>query len=568
MVSKKKLPLGESLVGVGLISKDQLEKALKEQGKTGERIGRVLVSLGFVNEDDISKILGQQLGIPCVSLADYPIDPEVMTLVSLNVAKRYRVIPLLLKEGKILVVAMADPLNVFALDDLKRITRYKIEPVVSSEKEIINAIEQYYSLSDSLEEIMEDIGEQVLEVLPKEKEVEVAELRERAEEAPVVKLVNSIILEAVRDEASDIHIEPDEKLLRIRYRVDGILHEMMTPPRQFHPAVLSRIKIMAEMDIAEKRIPQDGRFQIKTGGKEIDIRASVLPTVFGEKAVLRLLDRSSTLLGLDQLGLLPEAQKRFAGIIRRPHGIILVTGPTGSGKTTTLYTVLGEINSLEKNIITLEDPVEYHLDIINQSQINPKVGMGFAAGLRSILRQDPDIIMVGEIRDYETAEIAIQAALTGHLVLSTLHTNDAPGSLTRLLDMGVEPFLLSSSIIGVVAQRLVRTICGECKKDYKPSAEILDKLGLRKADTLTFYEGEGCKKCKETGYKGRLGIFELMLMNEEIRELVGARASTEKIRQVAKKAGMQTLREDGIKKIKKGVTTIEEVLRVTQEEEQ
>jgi type IV pilus assembly protein PilB len=561
--------LGESLVKARLITKEQLEKALKEQKKTGERLGQVLMGLGFVSEENIMKLLGRQLEITNVDLPAQKISTEVIDIVPLHVARRYRLIPLF-KEKNVLTVVMSDPLNVFALDDLKRITGCKIEPAVSSEAQVISAIEQYYTVKDSLEKTVEDIGEVALEIVEeeeKDEEVGVAELRERAEEAPIVKLVNSIIFQAVKDKASDIHLEPDEKSLRIRCRIDGILHEIMNSSRRLQPAVLSRIKIMAALDIAEKRIPQDGRFQVRAGGKEIDIRTSVFPTVFGEKAVLRILDRASAVLTLDQLGLLSGSRERFEEIIVRPNGIILITGPTGSGKTTTLYSILEKINSMEKNIVTLEDPVEYHLDLINQTQVNPKVGMTFAGGLRSILRQDPDVIMVGEIRDQETAEIAVQAALTGHLVLSTLHTNDAPGALTRLLDMGIEPFLISSSLAGVLAQRLVRKICSECKTEYAPGLEIIDRVSALKSGVPgTFYKGEGCKACKQTGYRGRIGIFELMLMDEEIRMLLGTRTQSSRIKQVAINSGMQTLQEDGMEKVKKGDTTVEEVFRVTQEE--
>ncbi len=567
MARKEKERLGESLVRAELITKEQLEKALKEQKKTGERLGQVLMGLGFVSEENIIKFLGRQLGIANIDLAAQTIAPEIIALVPVHVARRYRIIPLS-KEKNVLSVAMSDPLNVFALDDLKRVTGCRIEPVVSSEAQVIKAIEQYYTSKDALSAV-EDIGEVALEIVGEEEEEEeigAAELRERAEEAPIVKLVNSIIFQAVEDGASDIHLEPAEKSLRVRYRIDGVLHEIMSSSRKLQPAVLSRIKIMAALDIAEKRIPQDGRFQVRAGGREIDIRTSIFPTVFGEKGVLRILDRASATVSLDQLGLLADSRKKFENMITKPNGIILVTGPTGSGKTTTLYSMLEKINSLEKNIITLEDPVEYHLDIIIQSQVNPKVGMTFAGGLRSILRQDPDVIMVGEIRDLETAEISVQAALTGHLVLSTLHTNDAPGAITRLLDMKIEPFLISSSLLGVVAQRLVRKICSECKKEYVPGLEVIDRVGsLKSGGEITFYKGEGCKACKETGYKGRIGIFELMTMDGEIKMLLGARAQSGRIKKAAMDAGMQTLQEDGMDKVRRGITTVEEVLRVTQE---
>jgi type IV pilus assembly protein PilB len=452
------------------------------------------------------------------------------------------------------------------MDEVRAKTKSNIEPAVATESEIRSAISQYYGVGGSIEDVIKSIDMKTMEIEEGKEETEPERLRNIAEEAPIIKLVNLIILQAIRDKASDIHVEPEDDSLKIRFRVDGILHEEATIPKQMQAAVLSRMKIMSDMNIATKRIPQDGRFRLNLEGGQIDMRVSSLPTIFGENIVMRILETTSILIGMERLGFDEQNLEKFKSLIVKPHGIILVTGPTGSGKTTTLYSALNTINTPDKNIITIEDPVEYQMKMVRQSQINPKAGLTFATGLRSILRQDPDIIMVGEIRDLETAEIAVQAALTGHLVFSTLHTNDAPSSLTRLTDMGVEPFLISSSVIGIVAQRLVRTICPNCKQSYTPSKEVIDEIGVQlpKGD-LKFYRGTGCKNCKNTGYKGRLGIFEMLMLNDKIRDLILAKTSSTQIKRVAQEAGMRTLREDGIVKMLAGVTTIDEVIRVTQE---
>ncbi|MBI5746745.1 MAG: type II secretion system ATPase GspE, partial [Nitrospirae bacterium] len=491
------------------------------------------------------------------------IDPDLLKVIPETLARRYQVMPIS-KRDKALTVAMVDPLNVFAIDDIRRLAGLDIHPVVSTEGDLLKAIDRFYGSKTTMEEAardmdMEGYGQTIVE--------QVTDIEKIADDTPVIKLVNTMIMQAVRDGASDIHIEPDQDLLRIRYRVDGMLHEVMSIPKHLHAGVISRIKIMADLDISEKRVPQDGRIQMRIGEKDIDLRISTLPTIFGEKIVMRLLDKSGIKLGLGEIGFSSDTFKRFSGMIRRPYGLILVTGPTGSGKTTTLYAALNSINSIDKNIITIEDPVEYQLKVVNQVQVYPKVGVTFASGLRSILRQDPDIIMVGEIRDSETATIAIQAALTGHLVLSTLHTNDAAGAIVRLVDMGAEQFLVASSLLCVVAQRLIRRICPRCKKAYQPPNDLLKSLGLKMVD-VSFMKGEGCQECRSTGYAGRDGIYELLCIDEGIRNLIASKASSSAIRSHAISNGFVTLREEGIKKALKGQTTVEEVLRVTQEVEE
>ncbi len=557
--------LGESLVQQKVISEDQLKSASKESERSGEPLRKTLIKLGLVSEDDICGFFEEQLGIPRIDLKNYLIDTKILSLIPESLAKKYNLIPLF-KTGDTLTIATADPLNVVAMDEVRVITKSNVEPAVAAESEIRNAIIQYYGVGSSIEDVIKSIDMKSLEIEEGKEETEPERLRNIAEEAPIIKLVNLIILQAIRDKASDIHVEPEEDSLKIRFRVDGILHEQATIPKQMQAAVLSRMKIMSDMNIATKRIPQDGRFRLSAEGSQIDMRVSSLPTIFGENIVMRILETTSILIGLEMLGFDEHNLEKFKSMIAKPHGIILVTGPTGSGKTTTLYSALNTINTPDKNIITIEDPVEYQLKMVRQSQINPKAGLTFATGLRSILRQDPDIIMVGEIRDLETAEISVQAALTGHLVFSTLHTNDAPSSLTRLTDMGVEPFLISSSVIAILAQRLVRTICGGCKQSYTPSQEIIDKIGVQlPAGELKFYKGAGCKACKNTGYKGRIGIFEMLILNDKMRDQILAKTSSTQIKHAAQEAGMKTLREDGIAKVLAGMTTIDEVIRVTQE---
>jgi len=564
MPLKQRKSLGESLVEQKLITEEQLKAAQKEGAKSSEPLRKTLVKLGLVSEEDICNFFEEQLGIPRIDLRNYLIDPKILALVTESLAKKHNMIPLF-KTGDTLTIATADPLNVVALDEMRLKTKSNIEPAVATETEVRNAINQYYGVGGSIEDVIKGIDMKALAIDEGKEEIEPEKLRNIAEEAPIIKLVNLIILQAIRDKASDIHVEPEEDSLKIRFRVDGILHEQATIPKQMQAAVLSRMKIMSDMNIATKRIPQDGRFRLNMDGGQIDMRVSSLPTIFGENIVMRLLDTTSILIGLERLGFDEQNLEKFKSLIVKPHGIILVTGPTGSGKTTTLYSALNTINTPDKNIITVEDPVEYQLKMIRQSQINPKAGLTFATGLRSILRQDPDVIMVGEIRDLETAEISIQAALTGHLVFSTLHTNDAPSSLTRLTDMGVEPFLISSSVIGIIAQRLVRMICPSCKQSYAPSAEVIKDIGLELPANPKFYKGSGCKACKNTGYKSRMGIFEMLMLNDKIRDMILAKTSSSQIKRVAQEFGMKTLREDGIIKVLAGVTTIDEVMRVTQE---
>ena len=562
---KEKRSLGESLVEDGVITAEQLKRAQEEEKRKGERLVKALVRLGFIAEEDLVMFLSNKLSVPRIELGNYLIDPKIVELVPENLARKYELIPIL-KIGNRLTCAMVDPWNVFALDEVRSATGLVIEPAVSTEGEVKKALKEYYGTKGSMEDLIKSIDEEKLGIKDG-KEPDVKKLKGMVEEPIVIRLVNMMIMKAIEERASDIHIEPEEQFLRTRLRVDGMLHEISSPPKHLQSAIISRIKIMADLDIAERRIPQDGRFTVRMSDKQIDVRVSSVPTIYGENVVLRLLDASSAVMSLPDLGFSKEVLSKFDKLIRRPHGIILVTGPTGSGKTTTLYASLNTINTVEKNIITVEDPVEYKLEGIRQIQINPKVDLTFASGLRSILRQDPNIIMVGEMRDHETAEIAIQAALTGHLVFSTLHTNDAPGAVTRMIDMNVEPFLVSSSIIGVLAQRLVRTICPACKEKYTPTKEELKDIGLETSDKVSFYRGKGCDKCMGTGYKGRIGIYELMVPDEDIRTAVMAKSSTDEIRRMARKTGMITLKEDGIEKIKAGMTTVEEVLRVTEEDQ-
>lgn len=562
---QKKKMLGEMLIAEGIITRDQLEKALAEQKLHGGRLGTVLRSMGYVTEEDIIKVLGKQMGIPHMNLDNIIVDPQIVRIIPETLARRYQAIPLY-KKGNIITLSMVDPLNVFAIDDIRRMTGCDVQVVVSTERDVLRAIERFSTVASSMQEAMKDFSAQIITEDVTERPPLTVETF--VEDAPVVKFVNMVITQAVRDGASDIHIEPEADSLRIRYRVDGILHEVMAPPKHLQAGISSRIKILSNLDIAEKRLPQDGRFEMKIGEKDFDFRVSTLPTIFGEKVVMRLLDKSSVLPGLNELGFSTAGLNKFKKMITKPYGFILLSGPTGSGKTTTLYSALSTINSKQKNIITIEDPVEYQLKIINQVQINPKAGVTFANGLRSILRQDPDIIMVGEIRDKETAVIAIQAALTGHLVFSTLHTNDAPGAVARLIDMGIEPFLIASSLMIVVGQRLLRKVCLKCKRVYKPSPELIKELRLSEMKDITFVEGEGCHECRGTGYSGRIAIYEALTIDETIRNLIIAKASSTTIRAAALKSGFIGLREEGLEKAIKGITTLEEVMRITQEIEE
>lgn len=554
--------LDKILLQEEVLSNKQVEKAKKVAEEENIPLYEALEELDFISEKKLYEFLSSYLDLPLVDVTDYMIENKIIDLIPEEMAEEFRVLPLF-KIGDTLTLAMTNPKDVEAIDKVKLKTGLEvIEPVLASPTEMEQAIDKYYRGKEKVEELIDSIEE--VEESEKE-EVEEKEMLERVDEAPIVKLVNLIITRAVENRASDIHIEPDEDSLRVRYRIDGILHEVNKPPKRLQGPVISRIKVLAGMDIAERRAPQDGRIKLNVKGKNIDLRVSTFPTINGENVVLRVLDKSSVIRGLEKLGFAEKDLKKFKQLIYKPNGIILVTGPTGSGKTTTLYSALSTINSIDKNIITLEDPVEYRLPLIRQTQINPKAGINFANGLRSILRQDPDVIMVGEIRDKETAEIAIRASLTGHLVFSTLHTNNAPETLTRLVDMGIEPYLISSSVSGILAQRLVRKVCPNCKKKVELSEEEKSNLNIEKEKIGFAYKGEGCEECRETGYAGRYGIFEMLVMDEEIKQKVRKNVSTDEIRKSVVEKGMSSLRMDGINKAKKGVTSIEEVLRVTQE---
>lgn len=565
-MEKKGKKLVDELLTRELITPEQIKKAEKEAGATGATIERVLVSMGLVKNYDLGAVKADLLGVPFVNLKEYIVEQSALDLVPEEVARKYHIMPLF-KINETLTIAMHDTLDIYTIDDLQRRTKSKIiDTVLSTPEDISYALDRYYGVSSDVEEAVKDVDIAEFETKAQPEEVEAKILEQMAEEAPVVKVVNLLVIRAIRERASDIHIEPGEDHMGVRFRVDGVLRNINPLPKHLQGAVISRIKILSKLDIAEKRRPQDGRIQVRLENRDIDLRVSTFPTAFGENVVIRILDKTGFLLGLSQLGLSDAELKRLDKTIRRPHGIALITGPTGSGKTTTLYAILNAINSAEKNIITIEDPIEYQLPLIRQSQINPKAGLTFATGLRSILRQDPDIIMVGEIRDIETAEIAVNAALTGHLVFSTLHTNDAPGALTRLDDMGVEPFLIASSVAAIVAQRLVRVLCDKCKEKYTPGKELLKELNIPE-DKGSFYKSKGCSYCDDIGYKGRIAIFELLIVSEQIRKLILAKASSDEIKAVARREGMITLWEDGLAKVKSGVTSLEEVVKVTREEE-
>jgi len=556
----------DTLYNKGLITSEQLDRILKIQKDNGSKdLQKIIIDLDILKKDEMMLALADEIGEKYVNLNDINIDPTIVVLIPEEMARRHQLIAID-KDEKKLTVSMANPLDVFAHDELKIRLGYDIDTVLSYGEDIDKALDEVFGVTGEWDQVIGKIENMTVTVL-KEEEKETSDISAvtESEEAPVIALVNLTILRAVKERASDVHIEPfGEDTLRVRYRIDGILHDVMSLPRSLQLAVISRIKIMSDLDIAERRLPQDGRIQVNVGEKKINIRVSILPAVTGESAVLRILDPSSILLELDSLGFSPDILPNFLSLIKKPNGIILVTGPTGSGKSTTLYTTLNLLNSTEKKIMTIEDPVEYRLKGISQVQAKPKIGLNFAAGLRSFLRQDPDIMLVGEVRDKETAEIAVQAALTGHIVLSTLHTNDAPSSVIRLIDMGIEPFLISSSVIGIIAQRLVRRICPKCKKEIKitPDLEkILDEYEIN-SNEITLYKGEGCPYCKDTGYRGRVAIFELMVITENIRDLISKNVNTGKLREAAISEGMCQLREDGIKKVCEGVTTIDEVLRV------
>lgn len=564
---------GELLVKGGKISPAQLQEALALQKDQGGRLGSNLVKLGFMTDRQLVESLSQHFRVPSVDLQGMEIDEAVIKIIPADIARKYTILPVN-KAGATVTVAMIDPTNVFAMDDVKFMTGYKVEPVVASENAIRLAIDRYYGSTHAIElkKVMEDLSDEPggdLEVLDEEEDLDLAALEEESEQAPVVKLVNIVLTDAIKRGASDIHIEPYEKDYRVRYRIDGILYEMMHPPLKLKEAITSRVKIMAKLDIAEKRMPQDGRIKIKTKisgrNKDLDFRVSVLPTIFGEKIVMRLLDKDKLMLDMAKLGFEPESLRRFEQAILKPYGMVLVTGPTGSGKTNTLYSALQRINTPEVNIITAEDPVEFNLMGINQVQMKEQIGLNFAAALRSFLRQDPNIILVGEIRDFETAEVAIKAAMTGHLVLSTLHTNDAPSSINRLMNMGIEPFLVATSVHLIAAQRLVRRICTFCKEPADLPAAALTNVGFsdQESRTLKLFRGRGCERCTTTGYKGRLALYEVMEIDDEVRELILSGASAAELRTKAIQNGMITLRQSGLQKIRDGVTTIDEVVRET-----
>lgn len=574
MIESLKDRLTDILIKGNLLKKKDLDKALEAQKKSGGSLGKILVEQGYISQKNLVVAISSQLDIPPIDLAKYKIDKELVKIIPEKIARQYILLPLS-KIGNVLTVVMSDPLNVFAIDDVKMLTHFKIDLAIAPENEIKDAINSYYGTTAQIQEIakiLEEVkpGDDVEFV--EEERIDVSEVTEESQKAPIVKVVSLILNEAIKKRASDIHIEPCEKFLRVRYRIDGSLHDIFTLPKKNQNAVLARLKIMSRLDITETRMPQDGRFKISFEGKEIDFRVSVLPITFGGKVVLRILDKSSINIGLEKLGFLPGPLNTFRTALSRPYGMLLVTGPTGSGKSTTLYSIISQLNTPERNIITLEDPVEYETEGITQIPARPEIGLTFATGLRSVLRQTPDIIMVGEIRDFETADIAIKASLTGQLILSTLHTNDSAGAITRLIDMGVEPFLVASSLVLASAQRLMRKICENCKEEMPVPAEVLERLGLESAEVKkknikTFYKGRGCQHCNDTGYYGRVAILEALLIDDQVRSMVMRKASSDEIKDYAvKQTKMLTLRDNAIQNCIMGITTLEEVLRVTSED--
>jgi type IV pilus assembly protein PilB len=566
--------LGEILIKESLITSEQLRQALEHQKSSGGRLGTCLMKLGFITEDEITGVLSRQYGVPSINLKFYEVDASVIKLIPQDTAVRYQIVPLS-RVGSTLTIAMTDPTNVFAMDDIKFMTGFNVEPVVASETAIAEAISKFYGSvqsGDELEKVMKDLSAEEaadLELASEEQETNLADLERAAEEAPIIKLVNLILTDAVKRGASDIHIEPYEKEVRVRLRIDGILQAVMTPPLKLRDAITSRIKIMAKLDISEKRLPQDGRIMIKYRKdgriKDLDFRVSTIPTLYGEKIVMRLLDKENLRLDMTKLGFEQESLTKFERAILRPYGMVLVTGPTGSGKTNTLYSSIARLNTQETNIMTAEDPVEFQLAGVNQVQMKDQIGLNFAAALRAFLRQDPNIILVGEIRDFETAEIAVKAALTGHLVLSTLHTNDAPSTISRLMNMGIEPFLVATSVNLICAQRLVRKICQNCKEPLEVPDQTLLDAGFTQEETATtkIFIGKGCGTCNRTGYKGRVGLYEVMEINDELRELILVGASALELKKKAIDQGMLTLRKSGLTKVAMGFTTLEEVIRET-----
>ncbi len=565
-ISLGSLQIGELLLREGLINREDLDRALQQQKETGTRLGFVLVTSGALSEADLTRVLSMQYRVPAVDLTETEIDPKILKLVPADFASKHLILPLR-RVGRTLTVAMANPTDLGVIDDLKFVTRFDVDAVVAGEYTLRKAIDRYYEISnDGLGDLLDEWEEEDVELVEDEKfEVSAVELALQVEEAPVVRLINGILADAVKRGASDVHIEPYETELRVRYRIDGTLREIVKPPLRMKAALISRVKILADLNIAERRIPQDGRIKLKIGRRVVDFRVSTLPVLFGEKIVLRILDQGSLSLDLEKFGMTPKAEKDFLHAIAQPFGMVLVTGPTGSGKTTTLYSALNRMNTGDINIMTVEDPVEYNLKGINQVQVRPEIGMSFAKALRAFLRQDPNIIMVGEIRDLETGGIAVKAALTGHLVLSTLHTNDAASTITRMIDMGIEPFNVASAVKLITAQRLVRRICNNCRVEatYEPS--LLDASGFTSEEikTTTFFTGEGCDACNDTGYAGRQGLYEVMAMNAELRRHVLHGASMDEIKATAVADGMITLRMDGLQKVCAGITTLDEVIKET-----
>jgi len=566
-VKSRKL-IGQVFLERGLIDEEELRTALNLQAESREKLGKLLVDLGYVSEKDCLAVVSEHLNIPTITGIQYPSVPVLENVLTHRFMKQCKFVPVAF-ENNVLTLAMTDPLDDSTLDLVRQSTGFAVRSVLGTESEIMDVLEKFYgSAASTFGRIIEGIDEGNLESLSDEIE-DIEQLKDLASEAPVIRLVNLIISKAIESRASDIHIEPFEKDLKVRDRIDGILYNVESPPKKLKAAIISRVKIMAKLNIAERRLPQDGRIKLKVLGKDIDLRVSTLPTMYGESVVMRILDKSnSDLYDIRRLGFPEDSLRDLESLIRRPHGILLVTGPTGSGKTTTLYSALDTINLSDKKIITIEDPVEYQMDGVNQIQVNPLIGLTFATGLRHIVRQDPDVIMVGEIRDLETAEIAIRAALTGHLVFSTLHTNDAPSAITRLVDMGAEDYLIASSLLGVLAQRLVRVICPHCRVEVFPVSEMLDEIGYRRGnghEPHRFFEGKGCERCANTGFIGRVGIYELMLINDELRKLTIGKADSGQLRKKAMESGMRPLRDDGWLKVRQGLTTVSEVLRVTQE---
>ena len=554
--------LGELLVSMGKISPDQLEEALEKHRQTdGKRLGQVMVELELITEKDLVECLAHQLGLPHVWLRKGLVDPKIVPLVPREKAELYQVIAMF-RVGDDLTVAMSDPQSLFVIDQLTAITGCRIQPVVCLQEEIQQFIDEYYDKTIGMDQFLSSLDETDVELVTERVETNVSELEEMAEGSPIINLVNVMILNAIKDGASDIHVEPDSKLVRVRYRVDGVMHEVMTQRKDLHAAIVSRIKVMAGLDIGERRRPQEGRIHVVADAREIDLRVSSLPTILGEKIVLRILDQSRSIVTLEKLGFKDESLEAFRWMLSQPYGMILVTGPTGSGKTTTLYSALAEISTIQKNIITIEDPVEYQLPLINQVQVNERTDLSFANILRQVLRQDPDIIMVGEIRDRETAEIAIQAALTGHLVISTLHTNDSAGAITRLQDMGIEPFLIASALTGIIAQRLARRVCPDCVTTFIPPADLLQRIGWPWKGNVSLRRGSGCKSCYDSGYKGRVGLYEMLLADRPLKTAILENATLDELRQIRNASGLPSLKMAGFARAKDGLTTVEEVMRI------